>query len=262
MMKRRKLIRYASAGLLAAVGTGVTARLHPSPAQSSNVLSIKWLGHTCFLFTGGGRRILVNPFRRIGCTAKYRDPNVVSDVVMISSQLLDEGVVEGLPGSPKLLYQPGVYEFDNFQVQGIGIPHDREGGRRFGTNVAWLWTQAGVKILHLGGAASPITFEQKILMGRPDVMLLPVGGGPKAYTPSDAVEAVRTLNPRMVIPTHYRTAAADAETCDIVPVDAFLDLVKLVDGVQVGRPGSDGIALRRTDLPDEGPLVRVLSYKF
>ena len=259
MMKRRKLIRYAGAGLLATLGMGFSARWQPTSAQSNNRLSIKWLGHTCFLFTGGGRRILVNPFRRIGCTAKYRDPKVVSDLVMISSQLLDEGVVEGLPGSPKLLYQPGVYELDGFQVQGIGIPHDREGGRRFGTNVAWLWTQAGVRVLHLGGAASPISFEQKILMGRPDVMLVPVGGGPKAYGPQEAAEAVRTLNPKMVIPTHYRTQAADPEACDIVALDEFL---ALMEGLQISRLQGDGLSVQSTDLKGNVPLVRVLSYKF
>jgi L-ascorbate metabolism protein UlaG (beta-lactamase superfamily) len=41
--------------------------------------------------------------------------------------------------------------------------------------VAWQWTQSGIKILHLGGAAAPIALEQKILMGSPDLALVPVG---------------------------------------------------------------------------------------
>ena len=48
------------------------------------------------------------------------------------------------------------------QIQGIAIDHDRQGGKRFGTNVAWQWTQGGIKILHLGGAAAPINIEQKM----------------------------------------------------------------------------------------------------
>ena len=257
-MKRRKFIRYVGTGFLATAGTHLVAGVQASQAQSSN-LSIKWLGHTCFLFSGGGRRILVNPFRSVGCTANYRPPRVDSDIVMISSQLLDEGVVEGLPNSPKLLYQPGVYKFDGFEAQGVGIPHDRSGGRRFGTNVAWVWQQAGLKILHLGGAAGEITFEQKILLGSPDVLLLPVGGGPKAYRPEEALKAMQTLNPKLVIPTHYRTQAADESACDITGVDRFLALVG--EG-SVKRLGSDGLSLRKSDLPAQGPLIRVLSYKF
>jgi len=39
---------------------------------------------------------------------------------------------------------------------------------------------SGVNILHLGGAHR--LRMSKILMGRPDVLLLPVGGGSKAHT--------------------------------------------------------------------------------
>jgi len=28
-------------------------------------------------------------------------------------------------------------------------------------NVAWRWTQAGISIVHLGGAAAPIELEQE-----------------------------------------------------------------------------------------------------
>jgi L-ascorbate metabolism protein UlaG (beta-lactamase superfamily) len=257
-MKRRHLIRYAGAGLFAVLGTGFASRLQPTVAQNSGAVTIKALGHTSFLFTGDGRRILVNPFRPIGCTAGYRPPQVAADLVMISSRLLDEGVVEGLPGSPRLLSEPGVYEFQGMQVQGIAMEHDRFGGQRFGTNVAWRWNQGGMNILHLGGAAAPITVEQQILLGRPDVLLIPVGGGPKAYTPEEARTAIQVLNPKVIIPTHYRTQAADANSCDIVPVDQFLTLM---EGTPVRRT-TDTLTIRRGDLPDSGSKIEVLGYGF
>lgn len=259
MIRRRQFLRYAQISLLTALGTGLTAGFQPYLAQSSPSLSIQWFGHTCFLFTGGGQRILVNPFRAIGCTAGYREPKVEADIVMISSRLLDEGTVEVLPSDPQLLFEPGVYQLENLSIQGIRTDHDRRGGRRFGINVAWSWTQAGVKILHLGGAAAPITLEQKILMGRPDVLLLPVGNGPKAYAPEEAKQAIQTLNPKLVIPTHYRTQAADTETCDIVPLEAFLTQM---EAVPVRQPGSDSITVQPTDLPAEGPVIQVLTYPF
>ncbi|MEO1762128.1 MAG: MBL fold metallo-hydrolase, partial [Cyanobacteria bacterium J06629_18] len=96
-MKRRQLMGYAGAGLAGALFANLGSGLRVN-AQSGGSLSIKWLGHTSFLFSSGGTRILVNPFRTIGCTAGYRPPNVTADLVLISSQLLDEGAVEGLPG--------------------------------------------------------------------------------------------------------------------------------------------------------------------
>lgn len=252
-MKRRQLMQYAGAGLLTGVGLAAIDRF-PAQAQSGAV-TIQNLGHTCFLFSGDGQRILVNPFRPIGCTAGYRAPQVEADVVMISSRLLDEGAIDGLSGAPRILYEPGVYEFAGRQIQGIGTAHDDVGGRRFGINVAWKWIQGGVNLLHLGGVAAPISVEQQILMGRPDVLLIPVGNGPKAFTPEEAQAAVQTLNPKLVVPTQYRTSAADEATCDILPIDNFLSLV---GGLPVQQVGSS-ITVAQGDLP-ESTQIRVMSY--
>lgn len=253
-------MRYAGAGLLTTLGTGLASGFNSYQAQtSSEGLSVQWLGHTCFLFTGNGLRILVNPFRTIGCTAGYRPPKVAADLVLISSQLLDEGAIEELPGNPKVLFEPGVYQVSGIQLQGISIPHDRVDGRRFGNNLAWLWTQGGIKILHLGGAAAPIALEQKILIGRPDLALIPVGGGPKAYNPQEAKQVLGGLTPKVIVPTQYRTQAANPEACDLVPIDEFLTLM---DPMTVRRANSDTITLNPGDLPQNGSVIQVMSYKF
>lgn len=258
-MKRRQLMRYAGVTLLSTIGTTWISGLEKVQAQTSGSLSVKWLGHTCFLFTSNNQKILVNPFRTVGCTAGYRSPKVPSDVVLVSSQLFDEGSVEGLPGNPKIFYQPGVYEWEGTQYQGISTSHDRFGGRRFGVNTAWRWTQGGINILHLGGTAGPIELEQKILMGRPDLLLIPVGGGEKAYKPEEAKQAIQTLNPKLVIPTHYRTQAADEKTCDIVAIDEFLNLM---DGMVVRKIDTDTVTISAGDLPANQTNIKVLSYKF
>jgi L-ascorbate metabolism protein UlaG (beta-lactamase superfamily) len=255
-MKRRQLMGYAGAGLATAFLTTFGSEFQ-ADAQSSS-LSVQWLGHTCFLLTGSGVKILVNPFRPVGCTAGYRSPKVAADLVMISSQLLDEGAVDGLPGKPKLIYEPGVYEFQGIKFQGIAIDHDRKGGKQFGINTAWSWKQGGINLLHLGGAAAPISVEQKILMGRPDVVFIPVGGSAKAYNAQEAKQAVEILNPKLVIPTHYRTQAADAAKCEISPVDDFLNLMQ---GMTVRRSNSDSISINPSNLP-ENSVIQTLSYKF
>jgi len=118
-MKRRKLLGYAAAGLGGTLGL----RLGDSAAQAQTAgVTIRSLGHTSFLFTGGGRRILVNPFRRVGCTAGFPSPAVPADIVMISSRLFDEGYINELPGEPRLLTDPGVYDFDNLRVQALSPP--------------------------------------------------------------------------------------------------------------------------------------------
>lgn len=259
-MKRRQFFLAASAGVAAMAGSSFLPQLGKASAQSSGSaasgLNIKYLGHSCFVFEGEGQEVMVNPFRKIGCTAGYAAPQVDVDLVMISSRLFDEGYVEGLPGDPRILFQPGVYDLGNQQIQGIRTDHDRLRGRRFGVNVAWSWIQGGVKVLHLGGAAAPITVEQKILMGRPDVLVVPVSGGPKAYTPAEAMAAIRTLNPKIVIPTQYRTALSDEATCPVEDLDAFLTVA---EGMQV-RQGSNQLRLNASNLPQSGPVIQVMNY--
>lgn len=259
-MKRRQVIYYGGASVLAAASTLVASNWQKAQGQtpSSNSLLVQYLGHTCFLLTGSGLRILVNPFRTLGCTAGYRSPKVEADLVLISSQLWDEGAAEKLPGNPRILYEPGVYEIKGFRIQGIGIAHDRNGGRRFGTNVAWRWTQGGISVLHLGGAAAPIAIEQKILMGAPDLAFIPVGGGPKAYNPAEAKQAMEILRPKILIPTQYLTTAADKSACDIVPVDKFL---QLVEGMNIRTIADNQLRIKRQDLPKDGTLIRVLDYR-
>lgn len=254
-MKRRQLIRYGSISLLTALGA-ISSKT--SFAQSTdNSVTIQYLGHTCFLFTGNGLKVLVNPFRPLGCTAGYNPPKVETDLVLISSFLLDEGAIEDVPGNPQIFTEPGDYQLKGIKFQGITTPHDREGGRRFGNNIAWRWNQGGVTILHLGGAAAPISLEEKILMGTPDVLLIPVGGGAKAYNPAEAKGAIDTLKPKVVIPTQYRTEAADKDNCDLVAIDEFLALSQ---GKEIKKLNVDRIAIKPSDLPQDKTVIRVLQY--
>ena len=238
-MKRRQLLGYVGMGATLALGSSAGL----VRAQSGGV-TVRSLGHMSFLISGNGQRILVNPFKSIGCTAGYPAPKVSTDLVLISSQLLDEGAVDVVPGNPQLLYEAGAYDVKGTKFQGIATEHDRVGGRRFGTNVAWRWTQGGVTMLHLGGSAAPIGLEQKILMGSPDVVFVPVGGGPKAYTPEEAAAAIKVLNPKIVVPMQYKTSAAKGE-CELGDVDKFL---ALMTGVSVRR-ASGAIDVTKSGLP-------------
>lgn len=221
---------------------------------------VRWLGHTCFWIAGDGLRVLVNPFRRIGCTAGYERPEVPSDLVLISSQLFDEGGgVKTLDNLPQILFQSGSYEFQGIEFQGTSVDHDREGGRRFGKNIIWRWEMGGMRFAHLGGAAAPLSFEDKIVIGRADVIFLPVGGGPKAYTPEEAKEAISGLSPRLIIPTHYRTQAAD-DRCDITGLEDFLALFPDAD---IRRVGGDAVRLSPRILPPEGARAfAIFDYPF
>ncbi|MFK8183483.1 MAG: MBL fold metallo-hydrolase [Phormidesmis sp.] len=259
-MKRRQLLQYSSATFVGTLGLGLASNVRSpqlSAQAQSGSLTITSLGHTSFLFSGGGQRILVNPFKAAGCAAGYAEPTTAAELVLVSSHLLDEGYTENYANA-QVLDEPGDFTTaSGLSVQGVSMPHDRLNGRRFGTNIAWVWNQAGIKVVHLGVAAAPIAIEDKILIGRPDVLLLPVGGGPKGYTAEEAVETIKTLNPKVIIPTHYRTQAA-SDSCELTGVN---DFVALMPGTPVTQ-GDSILTLGAGSLPSSGMRIEVLSYAF
>ncbi|PZU96187.1 MAG: Zn-dependent hydrolase [Pseudanabaena sp.] len=258
-MRRRQILRLAQGGLISAFTAGIVA--DAANSQTKSTLKLEWLGHMSFLASGEGVRFLTHPFRPVGCTANLPSPKAASDYILISSRLLDEGYLDALPKDKRVLSEPGSYNLKGINLQGISMDHDRLGGRRFGRNVAWKWKQAGIFILHLGGAAAPITPSQRILMGRPDVLIVPVGGSvdsndpmqAKVYSPEEAKAIVQELNPRIVIPVAYRTDKSSV-SCKLAEVDQFLDLMPK-DTIQ--KMGGNILELRADSLP-QSTVVRVL----
>ena len=192
-----------------------------SPALAGSI-EITNYGHSSLLIKGGGKSILLNPFKAVGCASGLREPNVRADVILASSELADEGarVAKGL-----YFVKPGSYRVGRMQIEGFSVDHDRLGGRRFGKGTIWQWSQSGFNFAHLGGVAAPLTDHEKVLLGRPDVLILAVGGGKKVYNPEEAAQVVKDLNPKRVIPVHYLTKRSP-ETCELLEVTPFLDLMK------------------------------------
>jgi len=75
-----------------------------------------------------------------------------------------------------------------------------------------------ISICHLGDLGHVLTDEQVEELGNVDVLLVPVGGV-STINASMAAEIVRQLEPKVVIPMHYKTPALSRE---LEPVDGFL----------------------------------------
>lgn len=220
--------RAALLGLSLGAGLAATA-LAPAAAPAAGGVSITYYGHSALLIRGGGATVLLNPFQAVGCAAGLAEPRVSADVILASSRLKDEGASVA---SGKMLVQPGSYQAAGLRFEGIAVPHDRFGGRRFGKSTVWRWRQGGLEFAHLGGTAGSLSPSDRVLLGRPDVLILGVGGGAKVYTGAEAAQVVRELQPRRVIPVQYGGRAAAG--CDQGSAQPFLDALA---GTKVNRPG-------------------------
>jgi len=184
-------------------------------------LILKSFGHSQFLIKGEGKSILINPFKAVGCASQFREfHNIEKDLILASSRLADEGFN---PNNDLMFVEPGTYEYNDLIFNGISIPHDRLDGRRYGNATVWTWNQSNFKIVHMGGAAGDITFEDQIIINRPDILFISIGGGIKSYTAKEASKIIEILKPKIIVPVHFLTTKKQIENCDFSNEEEFIE---------------------------------------
>ncbi len=197
--------------------------LIPSSAIAGDLL-LQSLGHGSFLIKGREKSVLLNPFKAIGCASDLNEPKGENaDFFLASSKLADEG---HNPNDKLMFVEPGVYKFEDIVLKGIEVPHDRVGGRRFGMATVWTWEQNNLKIVHMGGAAGEIDVNSQIILSRPDILFISIGGGFKSYDGKEASDIVKTLKPSIVIPVHFVKGQNIIDNCDFSNADLFLENMK------------------------------------
>lgn len=231
-------------------GCGLAALLLALPAAAGGGgVTITSYGHSALLINGGGTSVLLNPFKAVACAAGLPEPRVRADVALASSRLRDEGAPVA---TARLLADPGSFRIGGLRLEGVAVPHDRVDGRRFGSAVVWRWSQGGLEFAHLGGVAGALKPEDKVLLGRPDVLIVGVGGGAKVYDGAEAAALVRELRPRVVIPVQYVRGEKAPKDCDQSGIQPFLTAL---GSATVKRPGA---TLSLVGPLPEGPVVQLM----
>ena len=206
--------------------------LIPSHINAEELI-LKSFGHSQFLIKGNDKSILINPFKAIGCASQFRESlNIEKDLILASSRLADEGYN---PNNDLMFFEPGTYEYDNLIFNGISVPHDRLNGRRYGDATVWTWNQSNFKIVHMGGAAGDITFEDQIIINRPDILFISIGGGIKSYSGKEALNIVEILNPKIIVPVHFLNTKKNIDNCDFSNEDKFLENISQYEVKYIGK---------------------------
>jgi len=178
-------------------------------------VEINWLGHSCFRIKGRQTAIITDPYPpELG----YSLGKPTARIVTVSHQHPSHSYVQGIGGEPKLVTGPGEYEISGVLILGIATFHDAEGGGKRGKNTIYLMEVDGVSVCHLGDLGHVLNGEQVEEIDDVDVLLLPVGGVSTINAPL-AAEVVRQLEPKVVVPMHYKTPAISRE---LQPVEKFL----------------------------------------
>jgi L-ascorbate metabolism protein UlaG (beta-lactamase superfamily) len=179
-------------------------------------------------------------------------PAVEPDIVTVSHEHSDHNTVSAVGGKPQVLRGDGEWTIKDLKIRSTGTFHDDSGGAQRGTNTVFVFETAGLRICHLGDLGHVLTAEQKTRLGSVDILLIPVGGN---YT-IDAVAAQKVceqLNPRVIVPMHYKTEAV--ARLAVAPVDEFM---KNLAGRRVGANFADFTA---ESIKTFSRAVLVLEYK-
>ncbi len=211
-------------------------------------MEIVWLGHSCFRIRGKEATIVTDPFDK---TLGYqmRKPN--ANIVTVSHSHPQHSFVDGVAGSPRVVSRPGEYDIANIFINGIATYHDKEKGAQRGKNTVFFMEIDDVKVCHLGDLGHVPTTEQVEQMSGTDVLLVPVGGV-STLDAAAAGETIGLLEPRLVIPMHYKTEVVKME---LDPIDRFLKQMGLKEVVSQPK-----LSVTKTTLPPETKVL-VLDYR-
>jgi L-ascorbate metabolism protein UlaG (beta-lactamase superfamily) len=212
-------------------------------------MEITWLGHSCFRIRGKEATLLTDPYDgSIGYSLGKPKANIVTS----SHSHPGHGFTSGVGGAPRIVHGPGEYEVSGVFITGIGTFHDAEKGRERGGNTIYLIEMEDMTLCHLGDLGHPLSSEQVEETSGVEVLLVPVGGL-STIDASQAAETVRLLQPRIVIPMHFQTAALRFQ---LEPVDKFLREM----GLKADVPAQPKLSITKAGLPDETQVV-VLDYR-
>jgi L-ascorbate metabolism protein UlaG (beta-lactamase superfamily) len=210
-------------------------------------MEITWLGHSCFRLKGSQATVITDPYPP---DLGYSLGKQTARIVTVSHQHPGHSYVGGIGGEPKVIKGPGEYEIGGILVIGLPTFHDGDGGKQRGKNVVYLIEVDEVAICHLGDLGHVLTSQQVEEIGNVDVLLVPVGGV-STINASMAAEVVRQLEPKIVVPMHYKTAVLKRE---LEPVDRFLKEMGVKD--VTSRPR---LSVTRSNLP-ASIQVLLMSY--
>jgi L-ascorbate metabolism protein UlaG (beta-lactamase superfamily) len=221
-------------------------------------MQIRWYGQSAFLLRGAQHRVFIDPFGDVasasGGSLSWNYPPIEdaeADVLLVTHDHLDHNAVGVVGGEPLVLATAGTHESPLGEVVGIASEHDAVAGTQRGPNAIFRFSLDDITFAHFGDFGQPaLRPEQREALGEVDVLLLPVGGGP-TIAPDAAAALVRDLQPRLVVPHHYRTAAIGF----LDPPDAFLEAL----GARVERLETSEAEVEPLLGSREEPVVALLA---
>lgn len=157
-------------------------------------MKIIWHGHSCFEIVSAQWTVVIDPYGN-DTVPGFRPLKLTANAVFCSHQHGDHNNINAIT-----IIKPQV----QIHQEEIQTFHDDVAGQKRGTNTIRIFEDHAFRVAHLGDLGCDLTAGQKAKLTGLDAIMVPIGG----YYTIDAAAAkalMDILQPRVVIPMHYRS---------------------------------------------------------
>ncbi len=219
-------------------------------------MNITYYGQSCFKITTkpAGRAtedviIFTDPFdRSIG----LRPPQGHADIIFVSHDHYDHNNISALKDAPLVIDLPGEYSAKGVNAVGIDSFHDKKEGAERGHNTIFIFESEDLRICHLGDLGSDLTSFQLEEINGVDILFIPIGGK-FTIDGKEAAELVRKIEPKIVIPMHYKIKGS---SLDIADEKKFCNEIGNCTNQKISK-----LTLKKKDLEDKSMEVLIMSVE-
>ena len=197
-------------------------------------MELTWYGMSCFRMVERGlATVVTDPF---DASVGLSPPKLRADVITVSHDAPGHNNLSAVKGERRVIQGAGEYEIGGVFITGIAMDVPQAGNGR--PNTLYVFDFEGLTVAHLGDLAFVPSQPQIEDLGTVDVALVPVGGG-SALSPSQAAEVISLIEPKLVVPMHYKTGK---ETLKLGPASRFLSEMGIgqlepIDALKVSKAG-------------------------
>ena len=178
-------------------------------------MDMQFYGANCIVLSGKNNRVVIDDnLTSLGGKSIGRE----GDICVFT------GDHDPVASKPKIVIDmAGEYEVSNVSVFGIQArSHMDEVGKK--SAVMYKITWGDVKVLVTGHIYPKLTEAELEMIGLIDVLFVPVGGNGYTLDATGAMQIIKQVEPKMVVPTHYADKALDYEVPQMELEDALKTL--------------------------------------